>query len=81
MCSSRPNGNGDPTVGSPAGAALDAIDTFFQKYDVVSALMGSLVVTTIAVSRGQSLGTAAMLTISSTVIALVANEVFFEKTH
>lgn len=44
---------------------------FVQKYDVVSALMGSLLVTTIAVSRGQSLGTAAMLTISSTVMALV----------
>lgn len=42
-----------------------------QKYDVVSALMGSLLVTTIAVSRGQSLGTAAMLTVSSTVMALV----------
>ena len=33
--------------------------------------MGSLVVTTIAVSRGQSLGMAAMLTVSSTVMALV----------
>ena len=42
-----------------------------QKYDVLSALMGSLVVTTIAVSRGQSLGMAAMLTVSSTVMALV----------
>lgn len=30
MCSTRPDGNGDSTAGSPTGAAMDAIDTFLQ---------------------------------------------------
>jgi hypothetical protein len=42
-----------------------------QRYDVVSAMMGSLLVTTLAVAHGQSLATAAGLTIMSTVMALV----------
>lgn len=45
--------------------------------------MGSLVVTTIAVSRGQSLATAAVLTISSTVMALVRlpTEILFARAY
>lgn len=45
-----------------------------QRYDVLSTGMGALVVTSYCVLRGQDTGTALSLTIGSTVLALVVNE-------
>mmetsp|Transcript_5005 Transcript_5005/g.10816 ORF Transcript_5005/g.10816 Transcript_5005/m.10816 type:complete len:127 (+) Transcript_5005:199-579(+) len=55
----------------------EVIDAFLKKYDVVSAMMGSLVVTSFCWSRGQDPITALGITMTSTVVALVANEIFF----
>ena len=47
-----------------------------QKYDVLSAMMGSLVVTTYFVARGQDPIQALTLTAASTVMALVRSTFF-----
>lgn len=57
----------------------ESISTFFKKYDFTSTMMGSLLVTGYCWSRGQPPLEALTITISSTIIAVVANELFFSK--
>ncbi len=49
-----------------------------QRYDVLSTGVGALAVTGYCVARGQDPATAAAITVTATVVALVANEVLFE---
>lgn len=51
-----------------------------QKYDFLSTMMGALVVTGFFWANGQDPLHALSITISSTVIAVVANELFFESS-
>lgn len=66
------------SVQLPAAEAIKtSVDGFFQRYDVVSAGMGSLVVTSICVKNGQDPFTALWITAASTVAALVLHELWF----
>lgn len=51
----------------------------FERYDFLSAGIGALAVTGVCVSHGQDPGTALSITAASTVVALVVNDIFFEK--
>lgn len=63
--------DGTAAFPAPKEAALTDIFLGLQKYDVLSALLGSLVVTSFFVSRGQDPFFALGLTAAATVIALV----------
>jgi len=54
------------------------VERFLQKYDVPSAGVGALTVTSYCVWRGQDPVTALSITLAATVAALVINEYFFE---
>lgn len=58
-------------------SSFDDVATFIKKYDWTSTMMGSLLVTGFCWSHGQDPITALSITFSSTIIAVVANEVFF----
>ena len=62
---------GTPRCSLHTRISLELIGGVLQRYDVLSAMMGSMLVTTLAVMHGQSLSTAAGLTVVSTVMALV----------
>ena len=49
-----------------------------SRYDWLSAGLGALAVTTVCVSHGQDPATAAWITASSTVVALLVNDFVFE---
>lgn len=49
-----------------------------QRYDFLSTGCGALAVTAYCVLRGQDAGTAAAITVTATVVALVANELLFD---
>jgi len=55
------------------------VERFFQKYDVTSAGVGALTVTSYCVWRGQDPSTALSITLAATVAALVINEYVFEE--
>lgn len=57
-----------------AGTVRTEADRFFKRYDVVSTGMGALAVTGYCFYRGQDFGTALSITVFSTVVALVVNE-------
>ncbi|KAI8467334.1 MAG: hypothetical protein J3K34DRAFT_471768 [Monoraphidium minutum] len=70
--------------GSRAGAAgpkplalPTSIDRMLTRYDFLSTGCGALAVTGYCVMRGQDAGTAALITLTATVVALVANELLF----
>jgi hypothetical protein len=49
-----------------------------QRYDFLSTGCGALAVTAYCVARGQDPATAAGITVTATVVALVANELLFD---
>lgn len=82
----EPEDREQPSASSAVNGAQGAVellkssvDGFFQRYDVVSAGMGALVVTSVCVKNGQDPATAIWITLSSTVVALVLHEVLFNK--
>ncbi|KAK9813388.1 hypothetical protein WJX73_004634 [Symbiochloris irregularis] len=60
----------------PVNSSLQAVDAFFQRYDVLSTGMGALLVTSYCVWRGQSPAMALGITITATISGLVLNELF-----
>ena len=60
-------------------ATKDAVLDFCDRYDVLSTLTGSLLVTSYCVMRGQCLWTAFSITVTATVAALVINELMTER--
>lgn len=64
----------------PLESITSALDSFVKRYDVVSCSVGALLVTSWCVyAHGQDPWTAMSITFTSTVVALVANELLFEK--
>jgi len=82
------NNESSSTTNSSTSAPLSALSieeiskrcsSVFERYDFVSAVLGALAVTGVCVSHGQDPGTALSITAASTVVALVVNDVYFEK--
>lgn len=85
---SSQNNESSSTSKSSTSAPLSALSieeiskrcsSVFERYDFVSAGIGALAVTGVCVSHGQDPGTALSITAASTVVALVVNDVCFEK--
>lgn len=55
----------------------EAFDSLVKRYDFVSTMMGSLLVTGFCWSHGQDPITALSITFCSTIFAVVANELLF----
>lgn len=64
----------EPKAGSVQDFARSA-ERVLARYDFLSAGMGALVVTGFCVGRGQDVGTALWITVASTVVALLVNDV------
>ncbi|GBF94041.1 hypothetical protein Rsub_07309 [Raphidocelis subcapitata] len=78
----REGGEGTRSTAAPGAAAkpalLSTFDRMLSRYDFLSTGCGALAVTGYCVARGQDPGTAAAITVTATVVALVANELFFD---
>lgn len=78
VCSRRAAVSVRAELNDPLRNVSSAVDSFLRRYDVLSTGVGALVVTSWCVyAHGQDPWTALSITATSTVVALVANEVLF----
>jgi hypothetical protein len=63
-------------VGSSLSNVQQDVESLLKRYDFLSAGVGALAVTSFCVARGQDPATALGITAASTVVALLANDLF-----
>lgn len=71
-------GSGARSTAAAKPALFSHVDRMLTRYDFLSTGCGALAVTGYCVMRGQDPGTAALITVTATVVALVANELLFD---